>query len=182
MDAIDGNAGPEPQTAETFRELRRHLHRILPLGCPNISPADRFELIIPPEERRRVWDDLQAAGYELPRLQRSPGLVLVVMVLVLAPVALLVLSLRDWAIGLCVIELAFVAVRLTRRWAIHPPIGCETVLEALLQLRPFRREDYRAGRWPREEIAAKVRFIVARCAGLPFDAIKDETSLAELFD
>jgi hypothetical protein len=54
------------------------------------------------------------------------------------------------------------------------------VHEAVLRLTPFRHEDFRAGRWPKDEIAAKVRLVLAESSGVSFDRIKNETVLEDL--
>ena len=78
--------------------------------------------------------------------------------------------------------LGLLARKVTRPLTIHPPIGCETMQEAALHLTPFRHEDYKAGLWPREDIAARVRWILARELHIPFEAITEKTSLADLCD
>jgi hypothetical protein len=50
-----------------------------------------------------------------------------------------------------------------------------------LTVTPFTHEDFKAGLWPREEIAAKVRLLVAKAAGLPVDSVTEETSFCDLF-
>ena len=66
--------------------------------------------------------------------------------------------------------------------AIYPPIGCQTLQEAALQLTPFRKEDYQAGLWPHEDIAGKVRLVICEAIGMPFEAVKEESRLSELID
>jgi len=54
------------------------------------------------------------------------------------------------------------------------------VREAVLHLTPFRRQDYERGFWTSEEIAAKVRLIVARATGTPFPLVTNDTRLDTL--
>jgi len=67
--------------------------------------------------------------------------------------------------------------RLTRPLAVHPPVYCETVLEAALYLTPFKQVDFKAGLWPQEEIAAKVRMIIACSAGVRFQDVYNNSCL-----
>src|SRR5262249_6458769 len=129
------------------------------------------------EERRRVWQDLRTAGFDVPELALSAYVRLVVTLLVLLPVALVAYAWSNWTVLLSLGELGLLARRLTRPWAIYPPFGCETVQEAVVQLTPFTHADYQAGLWPREEIAAKVRWIVAEVTGVPFEKVTEQTRL-----
>ena len=172
---------PKTKPQMVFREFERELRGLLLLPEQNLHMSDRIEAIIPAEERRRVWRDLQLAGFELPELTLSPHVFAIAAVLVLAPVLLLVLSLRKWFMLLSLVELSLLAHRLTRPLAIYPPYGCQTVQQLVLHLSRFLPEDYKAGLWTHEEIAAKVRQIFAESAGIPVENIKDETPLVELF-
>jgi hypothetical protein len=174
---VPGGAEVEPKTHHTLREFRRALQQVVPSIGAEISLSARLDSLVPSSERRRAWQELQAAGWELPELQRRTGVFAISALLVFAPVVLLALSLRTWSVVLSLIELSWVAHRLTRPLAVHPPIGCETVRELVLGWTPFRHEDYRAGLWPQEEIAAKVRLIISRAAGVPFADIKNDTKL-----
>jgi hypothetical protein len=169
----------DSKTQRTFRQLQEKLLEILPARPEEITPAARFDTLIPPEDRRHTWHQLHEAGFDLPPLMLSSRVFLAAAFIVLAPVALLA-HFFSWSFVFSVAELGLLAHKVTRPLAIHPPIGCETMQEAALQLTPFRQEDYKAGLWPREDIAAKVQLIVARELGIQFEAITAETSLANL--
>jgi hypothetical protein len=147
-----------------------------------IRPSDRFDILIPPDERRLVWSRLRTEELDLPALRLSGKALLLIVFLVLAPVLALYVAVRSWTALFSLAELSFLARRITRPWAIHPPHGCETVREAALQLAPFSRQDYQNGLWPRKDIADKVRLIVARAAGVPFESITEETRFSDLLD
>jgi hypothetical protein len=178
---ISASNRPKTKPEMVFQEFERELQNLLFLPGNNLRMSDRVESIIPADERRRVWRDLQLAGFDLPELRLSPRIFIVAAVLVLAPVLLLVLSLRKWSLLLTLVELSALAHRLTRPLAIYPPYGCETVQQLVLHLSRFLAEDYKAGLWTHEEIAAKVRQIFAEIAGVPVENIKDDTLLVELF-
>ena len=57
----------------TFREFEKHLRELLPLRQQEIHMSDRIEAIIPSEDRRRVWQELQHAGFDLPELTLPPS-------------------------------------------------------------------------------------------------------------
>jgi hypothetical protein len=168
----------EPKTTSALTALRGHLQELLSLSRTNIKPTDRLEDLIPLRDRRQVWQDLQAAGFNLPGLGLSKRVLLVALALVVGPVLLLALALRTASVVLSMIELGVLSYRLTRPLAVHPPVYCETVPEAALYSTPFKMTDYKAGLWPPEEIAAKVRLIIAQAAGVRFQDASDDSCIA----
>jgi hypothetical protein len=100
--------------------------------------------------------------------------------MVLAPLGLLILALRTWFAILSIVELTFLAYKLTRPLAIHPPQCCTTVGQAALCLRNIRTPDGRVVGWTREEIAERVRMMIAEVAGLPIQQMTDDTNLIDL--
>src|SRR5262249_42521581 len=148
------------KTTQTLHQLQEKLLEILPTLPEEITPSARFGMLIPPADRRRTWQQLQDAGFDLPQLTLSTRLFLTAAFIVLTPVALLAYFV-SWSFLFSVAELGLIAHKVTRPLAIHPPIGCETMQEAALHLTPFRKEDYEAGLWSHEEIAAKVRWVVS---------------------
>jgi hypothetical protein len=164
-----------------LRDLEQELRGLLFLPEHGVRMTDRIEALIPPEQRRQVWQELQQAGFELPELRLSPRVFMIAAALVLAPVLLLVLSLRKWSMILCLFELSVIAHRLTRPLAIYPPLGYETIQQLVVHLSRFTMEDYKAGLWTQEEIAARVRQILADTAGVSVERITRDTRLEELF-
>jgi hypothetical protein len=165
-----------PKTASTLKDFRRQLQEMLP-ATADVKSADRFEDLIPIKDRRRVWEDLQAVGFTLLPLVLSRRVMLIAWAIVLGPVVLLALAFRTASIVLSVVELWILAYRLTRPLAVYPPASCENVREAVLHVTRFTLADYKAGLWPREEIAAKVRIIIARNCGVRFDDVHDDSCL-----
>lgn len=152
----------------------------MPAPAESISYSARLASIIPPYRRRRVWRHLRAAGFALPGLTLSGPVLIVVVTIILFPAWLIILTVKGWMALFSLAELVVLSHKVTRPLAIHPPIGCETVHEAVLELTPFRHEDYRAGLWPPEEIGAKVRLIVAEATGMPFATITPQTKLVDV--
>src|SRR5260221_184521 len=120
----------EPKTMSTLTTFRGRLQELLSLPRTNIKPTDRLEDLIPTKVRRQVWQDLQASGFNLPSLGLSTRVLLIAIALVVGPVLLLAFALRMASIVLSIVELSVLSYRLTRPLAIHPPVYCETVLEA----------------------------------------------------
>ena len=60
------------------------------------------------------------------------------------------------------------------------PWKCRTVYELALHEVKFSKEDVTLGLWPREEISAKVRWIIALNTGYPFDEITEDTLFVDL--
>jgi hypothetical protein len=166
----------------TFVRLRACLADLVPAPAESISYSSSFATIIPPWSRRRVWQQLCSAGFALPALTLSGPVFILVATVVMFPAWLIVLTVKGWAALFSLAELMVLSHKVTRPLAIHPPIGCETVEEAVLQLTPFRQEEYRAGLWPLEAIAAKVRMHVAEATNTPFSAITPQTRLCDLLD
>jgi hypothetical protein len=181
MSDSNGDRPLQTKPEIVFRKFERELSDLLFVPKSNVQLSDRIEAIIPADERRRVWRGLQSAGFDLPELTLSSRVFVIAAALVLGPVLLLVLSLRKWSMLLSSVELSLLAHRLTRPLAIYPPYGCETVQQLVLRFSRFLPEDYKVGLWTHNEVAAKVRQIVAERAGVPFEKVEDDTPLMELF-
>jgi hypothetical protein len=196
MSDTGGNASRITKVDMTFQEFQRKLRELLPLSQKEFRMSDRIEDIITPQERRRIWQELRVAGYDLPELNlplsQIPQGTGIYCLLVFGAVLVLGLPLLFLVLIAKLLPFAFLKriQALLIDWifpgnpdnplAIHAPVGCETVEEAVLQLTPFRVEDYKAGLWPRETLAAKVRQIVATSSGVSFQAIQSETRWGDL--
>lgn len=164
-------------TDRTLFRLRHTLAELTLTPESDIEPNTRLDALIPKSERRRVWSELIASGFDVPELRRSDGIVWLVVGTVLALAAASVSAWYVWSS----VQITLLLRRLTRCLAVHPAPGYETVREAAVSLTPFTMDDFRAGLWPREAIADKVRLMFARESGVPFDSIHDDTPIARLF-
>jgi len=165
---------------QVSNELRLKLGQLLDRSLEDISPTHLFVTLIPPQDRRKVWEELRESGVVLPDLRLANPVIFVVALIVLLPVTVLAILTKNRFLFLCLFEFFWIARRLTRAWAIVPPIGCETVQEAILCIASFHQIDFQAGLWPREDISAKVRWILAERLGIPFSEITDETKIADI--
>jgi len=164
----------------TFGRFRAALVRV---GVPrrNVRPEARLEELIPVPARRQVWRQLWQEGIPVPPLQLSPAAQWLGLIGVAAGAVLLALGLWRWEALLAAFPLGVAAFWASRPWAVHLPHGRlttvgETVL-AMTSVREHRRCGYR---WTRNEIAFKVRFIIAESLGLPLVAVRPDTTFAEL--
>jgi hypothetical protein len=162
-----------------LRRLQEKLHEI---GAPakDLSGSEELETILPLEDRQTTWRELQAGGFKLPELQVSPTVFWIAAALVLTPLGLLVLALQTWFAIFTIVELTFLAYKLTRPLAIHPPQWCRTVGQAALCLGNVLTPDGRIAAWTREEIAERVRMIIAQSAGLPIQKVTESARLTDL--
>ncbi len=98
----------------------------------------------------------------------------------LRPAVSLAVSLQRWSALLLIVPLAVVVSWASRRRAVHFPPYLRTVGELVIYSTRFADHKDSGYRWTRNEIALKVRLIVAESTGLPLEAIQPETTWAEL--
>lgn len=171
--------GPDSMTTRTLRRLRRRLAELTSTPESEINAGTRLDALIARSDRRRVWSGLIKEGFELPDLERPPAVVWCAFFLL---ALLFATSLKAWQAILSGVELALFTRRVTRPLAVHPPLGCETLREAAIRATPFSQPDYHAGLWPHEDIADKVRLIIAEACNIPVSSIQDDTNLVDLLD
>jgi hypothetical protein len=88
--------------------------------------------------------------------------------------------LQKWYAMLLAFPLALAVSWASRRRAVHFPLGLRTVGEAVIYATCFAEHNGSGYRWTRNEIALKVRMIVAESTGLPLEAVQPETRLFDL--
>ncbi len=168
---------PQSRIAMTFADFRRRLQEVIPSSPDHIELNDRLEDLIPGHERRRVWRDLQKSGVKLPRLGLSWRTFWISFAVITAPLVLLALAMRTASVIVSLLEFSVLAYRVTRPWAVYPPASCQTVRDVVLSLTPFRSADYMAGLWSRQDLADKVRSIVANAHGLRLEEVHNNTCI-----
>ena len=160
--------------------FRRELVQLAPVAPDQVRSDTRFDASIPRRMRRRVWRELARRGFALPPLVLSPSVAGFILFSALARSAMLAWLLNNVVFMWAILPFALLSYFLTRPFAVHPQPGCETVREAVFYVTPFRRADYEAGLWPREDLAIKVRSIIADALGLPLVNVREESRLVEL--
>jgi hypothetical protein len=164
----------------TFCQFRAALLNNVDINRHEVRPGTPLETLLPMRGRREVWEHLQRQGLRLPPLElseRDRGRILLHALRMAASSAL---YLQRWYVLLLVFPLALVVSWASRRRAVHFPLGLRTVGEMVIYATCFAEHKCSGYRWTRNEIALKVRMIVATSAGLPLEAIQPETSFAEL--
>ena len=84
------------------------------------------------------------------------------------------------ALVLAALPLGIATFWASRPWAVHFPNHLTTVGQMVLVMTPFREHRHSSYRWTRNEIAFKVRLIVAESFGAPFDRVRPESTFEEL--
>jgi hypothetical protein len=164
----------------TFGRFRAALVSSVGLARHQVHPEASLESLIPAHRRREVWRHLRRQGLRVPALELAPRERLWQVFGVLKTAVSLALWLRRWPALLVAFPLGLVAYGLSRRRAVHFPLGLRTVREVVLYVTSFREHSDSGYRWTSNEIATKVRLIVAESLGLPLDAVQPEKTLAEL--
>jgi hypothetical protein len=139
-----------------------------------------LEEILPIETRREVWNDLRQQGLPLPALEFSGRDVRGNLWMVLAGTVSSALYLQRWSALILALPLMIVVYWINRGRAVHFPLGLTTVGEIVIYATDFREHKQSGYRWTHNEIALKVRMIVAESAGLPLEEVQPETRLLEL--
>ena len=137
--------GNKTKVGQVFQELCWQLGQILNMSPEDVSASSLFVTLIPPNERRRIWEELRQSGVALPELRLANPVLFLTALIILLPVTVWAILSKNGFAFLCLLELFWIAGKLTRPWAIFPPIGCETVQEAVLANTPFHQKDYHAG-------------------------------------
>lgn len=169
----------DSMTRRTLRRLQERLGEALALSSATIETTTPLHAVVPVEKRRQVWKEMAEADCRLPSLQVSGAVFWTMTLFVLIPLSLAALIVKSGAVFLSLPELALLFRKLSRRFAVHPRKHL-TLYEAAVELTPFNLEDYQAGLWPAEEVANKVRLIIADSTGTAFESIRPETRIADL--
>jgi hypothetical protein len=164
----------------TYGEFRAVLLSSLDLDRRDIHPSADLRDLIPPSRRREIWGRLRRQGFQLPPLHLPPRTFAHATFWVIKTAAALALWLGHWGALLIAVPLAHLAYRICRPWAVELPPSPRTVGEMVFYLTNFREHRDSGYRWTRNDIALKVRLIVAEAAGLPLDKVRPDSTWAEL--
>jgi hypothetical protein len=164
----------------TFCQFRAGLRNCIDIDRHEVRPGTPLEAILPEQSRQEVWQELRRRGLRLPDLERSERDGWRIVFRALRAAVSSALFLRRWTALLLVVPLALALSWATRRRAVGLPRGLKTVGELVIYATCFGEHKASGYRWTRNEIALKVRLIIAESLGLPLDAIQPETTLAEM--
>jgi acyl carrier protein len=169
-------------TSRTFYRLRRELMGCLPLTRHDVRPARTWVAMVLPGQRRRVWQQLHAAGWTLPPLHLSWSARIASALLVFGLGIGAALWLHAPLLLTSLLPLGLGAWLATRPLAICVPGPIGTLRTTVLYLapaaHPSRTECGTIG-LSNEEIAAKVRLLISHHLGLPLKDIRDDARFVE---
>jgi transposase InsO family protein len=163
-----------------FGRFRAGLLDSLGVDRRAVRPDTPLEELIPAHERREVWRRLRRQGLRVPALELTRAERAWNLFGVLKTTASLALGLQRWPALLAALPLGLLAYWASRRRAVHFPLGLRTVGEMVLYLTSFPEHKGSGYRWTHNEIAFKVRLVVAESLGLTLDAVRPESTFAEL--
>ncbi len=172
-----------PQTASMikFRELRRQLARALEIDEGTIRPETRLAAIVPPHRRGEILSSLARPNHWT-AAARKPNRLPAWTIEMLATALLSLLCLfQPWLLAVLMLPITILIANLWRgpQSTIWP--SCfETMQELAISQTHYNQEDAAAGLWPRAEISAKVRWIIAYQLGVGFDEVTEDTSILDL--
>ncbi len=164
----------------TFCQFRAGLLKSFDVARHDIRPGTALESLVPLTVRRAVLTQLRRQGLRLPALELSERDRWCSVLHVLRATVSSTLYLQKWYALLVAFPAARAVHWASRRQAVHFPLGLRTVGELVIYATCFAEHRGSGYRWTRNEIALKVRLIVAESAGLPLEAVRPETKLAEL--
>ncbi len=171
-----------PQTASMikFRQIRSRIAKLLEIDESRILPQTRLAAIVPPYRRREIL--MAIARPERPQRPQTKSRVWVLLTeIVVSTILSLLFLFQPWFLVLLTLPLSVFVANLCRRsqstvW----PSCLETMQELAISQTHYSKSDAARGLWPREEISAKVRWIIANQLGERFDEITEETNFADL--
>ena len=164
----------------TFGQLRAGLLNSIEIDRHDIRPGTPLEALLPAPRRRQVWRHLQRQGLRLPGLERSERDSRRDALRLLRAVVSSTLYFPWWSAFLLAVPLALAVSWTSRRRAVYFPLGLRTVGELVIAATRFPEHKGSGYRWTRGEIELKVRLTLAESLGLPLDAIRPESTFAEL--
>ena len=165
------------------RSFNAYRQALMAFGLPRerLRPDARLEELVPAPLRREAWDAMRRRGLRLPDLGLSNldgwGCLMafaVVMGIVWAKAG-------GWLAAAAGVPLAVFLYFVSRPWATEPAT-VETLGELAMYGVDFTAHRESGYRWSRGDIALKVRIILGEAANVPLAAIREETTLDELFD
>ena len=163
-----------------FGQLRAAIAGAAGVPSRAIRPWTHLEWVLPVDRRRELWRAMRQSGLRLPPLELPPraGWLGCLVLTVPKVVSVFVLG---WCLGTLAAAAAVLLYwLLSRPWATEFPAGLRTVGELTLYLTDYAEHRDSGYRWTHDEIAFKVRVVVAEAMNLPLDQVRTESTFREL--
>jgi hypothetical protein len=164
----------------TFCQFRAGVLESVDVDRHEIRPETPLEALLPITARSAIWRRLRGQGLRLPPLELSRRDRWWNFLRVLKATASFALYFQRWYALLVAFPVAIVVHWLNRHRAVHIPLGLKTVGEMVIYATCFADHKASGYRWTKNEIALKVRMIIAESTGHTLDAVQSETKLDEL--
>jgi hypothetical protein len=163
-----------------FGQLRAALAEAIGIPSRAIRPRTKLEWVLPVERRRELWLAMQRNGLRLPALELPPEAGwLGCLVLTIPKVAFVFLL--GWCLGsLAAVAAVVLFVLLSRPWQTRFPACLRTVGDLTLYVTDYAEHRASGYRWTHDEIAFKVRVVIAESLGVSLDEVRTESTFREL--
>jgi hypothetical protein len=161
-----------------FGQLRSALAEATGSPSRAIRPGTKLEWVLPLERRRELWRAMRRNGVRLPALElpRPVGWFVGPSLIVLSFAA--AFALGHPAGCLTGIPALLLFVLLSRPWQTTFPAGLRTVGELTLYITDSVEHRASGYKWTRNEIAFKVRVVLAEALNVPLDRIELKSRLS----
>jgi hypothetical protein len=164
----------------SFCRFRAAVRNHVDIARHDVRPETALETLLPFEARREIWQELGQQGLELPPLEFSERDSWRILLRVVKVAVSSAFYLKSWYALLVALPTAPAVFWAGRHRAVHFPHVLKTVGDVVIYGTRFADHKHSGYRWTRNEIALKVRLLVAESAGLPLDAVQPETRFADL--
>ncbi|MCI0637928.1 MAG: hypothetical protein L0Y72_32425 [Gemmataceae bacterium] len=167
--------------ARSFYRLRRLLVETLGVPRNRVKPTATFEELVPADKRGIFWDALEADGLRIAYHALPERTLYLLAFAVLGLAGAWAFLLESWlTLFVALIEFSWLASRISRRWLVQITPAKMTVGEAAICFTPTRECEVAGYRLSQRDIAAKVKLILWRATGAPFDQITPEKGIWDL--
>jgi hypothetical protein len=178
--AVVGSYNP---IVRTFCRLRAVLVDTLGVDRRQVCPATPLDALIPAERRGEVFARLREEGFRAPHVEVTVQEWPLCWLAAFIPLAVIVpMTLGSWlgcAVALpLAIGLGVLACTVRRSRVVRPPLLPRTVGEMVIYLTHFA--EHEGYRFSRNEIALKVRFVVAGWLGVSVDQVREDSEFINL--
>lgn len=176
-----------PNTASMveFRRLRQEIASLMRLDECTIRPDTRLGAIVPAHRRHEILSHVlhrrRTVPYAVvPLPVRTTWCLRILELCLTIALGFMCLWQPMWLIFATVLFSVVVAKMIWDSESVAWPAGFETMHELALSQIHYCKQDADRGLWPREEVSAKVRWLIAYQMGERFCDVTEETRFVDL--